>query len=184
MIFREITTASLSAKEHPWDASGARGSQLETWPTARRSESSCAALMISAAFSAMPYTALLGCALSCMGMTDASTTRRFVVAYTFRCASTTPRTITMSIFNYLAKPDAPPRLRRIMAAVPTGCATDSKPSSPGWTIHFFQSASEPPSPLFGTVASPGKISLVDSELWFDVSKQHEGRLWDDKVQEI
>lgn len=140
--------------------------------------------MISAAFSAIPYTALLGCALSCIGMIDASTTRRFVVSYTFRCASTTPGTITMSILNYLMKQDPPPRLRRIMAAVPIGCATDSKPATPGWTIHCFQSASEPPSPLSGTAASPGEISLADSKLWFDVSKPSEGRLLDDKVQEI
>ena len=54
------------------------------------------ALIMSAAFSAMPYNVLVGCALSWMGMIDASTTRRFVVSYTFRCASTTPGNIVLS----------------------------------------------------------------------------------------
>ncbi len=45
-----------------------------------------------------------------------------------------------------------------------GCATDAKPAVPGCTIHFFQSASEPPSPLSGTVSRPGEISLTDSVL--------------------
>ncbi|OJT03402.1 hypothetical protein TRAPUB_6000 [Trametes pubescens] len=57
-----------------------------------------------------------------------------------------------------------------MAEVPMGCTTDAKPAAPGWKIHLFQSASEPPSPLSGTVSRPGKISLTDSVLRHCVSE--------------
>ncbi|OJT13667.1 hypothetical protein TRAPUB_9766 [Trametes pubescens] len=69
-----------------------------------------------------------------------------------------------------------------MAAVPNGCATDAKPEAPGCTIHFSQSASDPPSPLSGTASSPGKISLVESELCLHMSKQSRGQLWDEQIQ--
>ena len=50
----------------------------------------CAALMISAAFSAMPYSVEDKCALTWSASTDASTTRTFAVSYTLRSESTTP----------------------------------------------------------------------------------------------
>lgn len=52
-----------------------------------------------------------------------------------------------------------------------GCATEAKPAAPGCTIHFFQSASEPPSPLSGTASRPGEISLMDRLLRHCVSEQ-------------
>ena len=101
--------------------------------------------MRSAAFSATPYSVLWRWALIWSGRTEASTTRTFAVSYTFSCASTTP-----------------PRLRFIIAAVPIGCETAEKPPDvPSLLIHFFQSASEPPSPLSGTVASPGTVSPTE-----------------------
>lgn len=56
--------------------------------------------------------------------------------------------------------DLPPRLLRIIAALPIGWATAANP----FVIHFFQSASEPRVELLSGTAAPGMVSPVEIEL--------------------